>query len=763
MLQSLMLAQYTKLLDLTSATGGQPIGDLISDGTYLYGMTRNGGSSGKGTIFKIKPDGTGYIKLLDFLGTSNGEGPQGSLVFDGTFLYGMATWGGANNQGLIFKIKTDGTGYVNLHNFAGIPDGMHPTGTLITDNTFLYGMVGGGSNSCACGFVFKIKTDGSAYNTILSFNSTNGYGPAGALFYDGTFLYGMAEQGGTLGYGTIFKVKPDGSGYVNMYNFTNAPDGNAPKGSLVFDGTFFYAMTIAGGINSLGTIFKIKPDGSGYTNLYNFANAPDGNKPLGSLILDGGMLYGMAQYGGTSNAGTLFEIKTDGSGYQTLLNFNYLTGDNPTGSLISDGTFLYGMTSSGGNNGSGVVFKYNKSCTAATFTQSPILCPGQSIIVRGNTYSTTGTYTDVFPNGTTTGCDSTVITNLTVLPVNTFNWSPTMCQGQVVNVGSHTYTASGTYVDHLISQYGCDSMVITQLTILHSSSTTSNTITMCSSEPLIHVGADTYTTSGTYTYTYTYSGGGCDSTIITNLTINPSPTVSISGLAAICLGDNASTTLTATGNGSLLWSTGSTVDSIVVSPTIPTSYSVSVTLGSCKDSAATTVAINQPPIAGFLSGLSSCCNHAGFMDTSQTFMGDSIVAWNWTFAVGYPSTSNAQNPSVYLNQGYDTVCLIVTTLHGCKDTVCKTIYEPFASIEKFNNSSEISVYPNPTNGNLQIRIVGANNNLTEILVNDLLGKEVIKNIDIKTQNGIMQLDVSSLPAGIYFIKTNLGTQKFIKQ
>jgi hypothetical protein len=42
-------------------------------------MTVTGGISDSGTVFKIKPDGTGYVKLLDFAGSLNGKWPEGSL------------------------------------------------------------------------------------------------------------------------------------------------------------------------------------------------------------------------------------------------------------------------------------------------------------------------------------------------------------------------------------------------------------------------------------------------------------------------------------------------------------------------------------------------------------------------------------------------------------------------------------------------------------------------------------------------------------
>ena len=49
-------SQFTKILDFNNTGNGLiPKGDLISDGTFLYGMTYAGGPLGNGLIFKIKP------------------------------------------------------------------------------------------------------------------------------------------------------------------------------------------------------------------------------------------------------------------------------------------------------------------------------------------------------------------------------------------------------------------------------------------------------------------------------------------------------------------------------------------------------------------------------------------------------------------------------------------------------------------------------------------------------------------------------------
>ena len=140
LLPTFAFAQYTKLLDFEgNGHEGNPL-SLISDGTFLYGMTNGTGLSGMGTIFKIKPDGTGYSKLLDFSGAANGRIPAGSLISDGTFLYGMTDAGGINDMGTIFKIKPDGTGYSKLLDFVGFANGRNPSASLASDGPFLYGM-----------------------------------------------------------------------------------------------------------------------------------------------------------------------------------------------------------------------------------------------------------------------------------------------------------------------------------------------------------------------------------------------------------------------------------------------------------------------------------------------------------------------------------------------------------------------------------------------------------------------------------------------
>ena len=358
-------AQYNVLhyFGDTIIDGQWPNGDLYLSGNYLYGMTSQGGANDLGIIFKIKPDGTGYLKLKDFGDTTDAAGGAGSLISDGTFLYGMTYQGGLYHKGTIFKIMPDGSSYTRLLDFGG-SIGKTPDGSLFYDGTFLYGTTSaGGANNM--GLVFKIKTDGTAYADLLDFaGTTNGRDPVASLFYDGTFLYGTTKFGGLNDHGTVFKIKPDGTAFANLHNFSGTPDGAEPHGSLISDGSFLYGMTYSGGTPGInqGTVFKIMPDGTGYQDLLDFNNA-NGQNPYGSLLYDGTFLYGTTAGGGTNDNGVIFKIKPDGTNYNDLFDFATTTGTTPEGSFIYDGNYLYGTAYAGGIGDSGVIFKYALSST----------------------------------------------------------------------------------------------------------------------------------------------------------------------------------------------------------------------------------------------------------------------------------------------------------------------------------------------------------------------------------------------------------------
>ena len=361
---------FTLLHSFAGGTGdgAYPAGSLIlSNGTF-YGMTQQGGSNHVGVVFKMNVTGSSYTNLHSFSEYRNTDGPYAALVLSGTNLYGMTVGGVRNGFGLVFRVSTNGGGaYTNLHSFAGAPnDGGVPYGSLTLANGKLYGLTQlGGSNNL--GVLFRMNADGSSCTNLHSFAGGKGDGeyPMGDLILSGTTFYGMTSEGGAANQGAVFRVNTDGTGYTNLHEFAGNPfagypnDGSGPWGSLTLDGSTLYGMTYYGGSNNVGAVFKMNTDGSSYTNLHSFAGgAGDGASPQGSLTLVDGALYGMTPFGGASDYGVVFRVSTDGSSYTNLHEFTGGTNDGATayGSLMLSGSTIYGMTYYGGTNNEGVVF-----------------------------------------------------------------------------------------------------------------------------------------------------------------------------------------------------------------------------------------------------------------------------------------------------------------------------------------------------------------------------------------------------------------------
>ena len=92
----------------TGTDGDHPRSDLILSNGTLYGTTEDGGSQNEGTVFKVNVDGTGYTVLKHF-GPSMGL--LAALTLHGGALYGTASYGGSLGYGTLFKVNTDGTGF----------------------------------------------------------------------------------------------------------------------------------------------------------------------------------------------------------------------------------------------------------------------------------------------------------------------------------------------------------------------------------------------------------------------------------------------------------------------------------------------------------------------------------------------------------------------------------------------------------------------------------------------------------------------------
>jgi uncharacterized repeat protein (TIGR03803 family) len=400
--------------------GGNPTGGLLLSGDTLYGVTPGGGTSYVGTVFKIQTDGSGYTVLKNFTGT-DGAYPNSALALSGETLYGTTQGGGPTYTndggfGTVFKLKTDGSGFVSLHSFFALAPGPYTNeggaspGAVISSGSTLYGTASGGGSGGG-GTVFALNTDGSGFMVLKNFTNQccsgpNEGSPTSGLLLSGGTLYGSTStlifklnmdgtgfaafnrgytgdysnsgnggplliSGNTLyasgnptnSYPAIFRLNTDFTGFSLVKDF-QAYGSGTPKSGFVLSGSTLFGITEDGGMTSQGTVFKVDTNGANYGVLKNFFPS-DGIQPQAGLIASSNVLYGTTPRGGSDGRGTVFKVNPDGTGYTVLRNCN--TNDlSPGAALVSDATNLFGTTRNGGSNGRGAVFKLKTDGTDFT-------------------------------------------------------------------------------------------------------------------------------------------------------------------------------------------------------------------------------------------------------------------------------------------------------------------------------------------------------------------------------------------------------------
>jgi hypothetical protein len=434
------------------------------------------------------------------------------------------------------------------------------------------------------------------------------------------------------------------------------------------------------------------------------------------------------------------------SSYQTLsVTINPLPNISVTSGAICSGQ-NYTMVPSG----------------ASTYTFSS----GTAIVspTVNTSYSVTGT--------SAAGCVSalTAVSDITVnaTPTITAN-SGTICSGQsftLVGSGGVTYSySSGPVVappnssSYLITgtgANGCTSSAVSIVTVFQNPNlvVTNGAICIGQSFTMSVSGASTYTYSSgspivspTVTTTYSISGTssvGCVSNTVSNITVNPNPTISVNN-GTICSGQ--SFTLLPNGANTYTYSGGNQV----VSPLSNTSYTIigASSAGCISVSSVTSnVVVNiSPTITANTNNTLICAGENATLNVS----GANTYTWN---------PGNSSGASVIVSPGITTNYIVTgTAANGCQDTmsIIQNVSPCLSISEQEFKNDQMSVFPNPTNGYITIDCLVLDQEIE--IFNALCQKiQSEKMINQKTE-----IDFSKEASGIYYIRIGVLVKKIIKE
>ena len=346
------------------ADGALPSGGVIQDASgALYGETAAGGTgpctshhglpqNGCGTVYRLSS--TGAFKVLTSFHGSNGAYGTSGLTLIGSILVGATINGGASDDGVIYALRTNGTGFTLIHQFSG-PDGVQPIGPLIPGKGgVFYGITTSGGPTGSLGVLFSLTSTGK-FTVLHSFSGTDGANPTTLRATPAGSLVGSTANGGPInrtycpfGCGVVFSFDPASRQYAVLKTFDGVVESNPYIGSVGPDGTIY------GNDNDL---FSISPSGS--YQVLGQSNSVIGFAPnSGPTLASNGNLYGTyTQNNGNDNVGTIYSYV---GGVFSLAYVLGGSGSVPASQpIITPAGALIGTTNYGGLCGNcGTIYQY---------------------------------------------------------------------------------------------------------------------------------------------------------------------------------------------------------------------------------------------------------------------------------------------------------------------------------------------------------------------------------------------------------------------
>lgn len=385
-----------------------------------------------------------------------------------------------------------------------------------------------------------------------------------------------------------------------------------------------------------------------------------------------------------------------------------------------------------GNNNNGTLLNFALSGAASNWTAgAPIgggISTGSETVITCNDYlspsgkylwTASGMYSDTLQN--TSGCDSVIAVNLTVIGATSDTLNLTECGPLTSPSGKYIWSTSGTYADTIASSAGCDSLLIVNL-VVNAPSSSSLTIDTCDSYTSPS-GNNVWVTSGMYADTLT-NQTGCDSVVTIDLTLGYS---SFQFLTENSCGPYTSP------SGKYIWEVSGTYDDTVQN------------IGGCLDYLTIDVTVTT-------------------LDTSVTNISDSLVSnatgvtYQWmNCESGYAAIPGANG------QGYQPtntgIYAVQIVGNECVDTsACFQVVIFNDGLVQSSFKEAIRLYPNPASDLLIIEM-GEYLPLTEATIMNGLGQAL--STEVFQHQESIHLNLAELPQGLYVIRLRSGDREAV--
>jgi hypothetical protein len=373
------------------------------------------------------------------------------------------------------------------------------------------------------------------------------------------------------------------------------------------------------------------------------------------------------------------------------------------------------------------------------------------------TWTSTGIYMDTLTNDA--GCDSVITVELTIVNTTTSAIEETACDSLMSPGGLYTWTESGIYTDTLTNEAGCDSIITVDLTIVIAT-TSAIEASACGSYESPS-GLFTWTESGVYTDTLT-NDAGCDSIITVELTIFIATTSAIE--ASACESYESP-------SGLFTWTeSGEYMDTLTNEAGCDSIITIELTILEASEAAITVTECEEYVSP---SGLYTWTESGIYMDTLTNDAGcDSIITIDLTVPViditvtqdvNELTANDAGATYQWLDCDADYAVIdgetgvtftatengnyaVELTIDGCADTSDCYVVNGLG-IDRNAFEAGITLYPNPTNGDLSVQL--GQTATGNVIIRNMMGQVVSS--DQFVNAGLIMVTIDAAP-GNYFVE-----------